>query len=280
MIPTLLALVLASAAAQEPVTAVRAVAVSVLDKKDAPVLDLQASEITVIEDKQERKVLGIEPDTRPLEIAVVVDSSDGIGDDWRSTLVPALFEFWRALPETAKVSVWTCGGASVCAVPVGTPIAEAETKLKGMPAGGSNLALYALADAGKELAGRPGARRVLVAVVGSDVQAKPTTVQKMNEEIGRARAVPMLLLLQLMSGFRQGWDSESVFEGMVQGYGGWYRKALSSSAASKGFKQIGADLVSQYRVRYETVSPKPTHPEVKLSRKGLKARAGVSESSR
>ena len=73
---TLVAVLLAALAAlearaQTPV--MRSVTLSVYTKKAEPVSDLRPDEVVVSEGGRKPAILGLEPDRRPLEIAVVVD---------------------------------------------------------------------------------------------------------------------------------------------------------------------------------------------------------------
>jgi hypothetical protein len=92
----LLAAAGASDAASVPIT--RSVALAVYTKKLLPVAELKAEEIVVSEKGKPRKVLGVEFDQRPLEVAIVVDSGATVAASYRSDIVPAVVEFWKALP--------------------------------------------------------------------------------------------------------------------------------------------------------------------------------------
>jgi hypothetical protein len=73
----LLGAFLAAQAAPAPASAsaeVRSVLISVTDEKGAPVRDLQKDEVAVLENGVGREPVRIEPDTRPLTVAVLVDT--------------------------------------------------------------------------------------------------------------------------------------------------------------------------------------------------------------
>jgi hypothetical protein len=48
----------------------------------------------------------------------------------------------------------------------------------------------------------------------------------------------------------QQWDTETIFEKMAEGYGGYYQLVLTPQASHKMLERVAADLSSQYRVRY------------------------------
>jgi hypothetical protein len=111
---------LAAAVAAEPAPGVpltRTVSVSVYTKKLAPVVDLKAEEVRVSEDGRERSVLGIERDRRPLEVAMVVDSGATVAASYRSDLVPAVVDFWKALPPGTPVALWSTAPAKMLVLP-------------------------------------------------------------------------------------------------------------------------------------------------------------------
>jgi len=77
MVPFTLVLVLSSSTVWAQATE-RTVYASVVDKNDAPVTGLSASEFIVREDDTAREVLRVTPATEPMQIAVLVDTSQAM----------------------------------------------------------------------------------------------------------------------------------------------------------------------------------------------------------
>jgi hypothetical protein len=58
---------------------------------------------------------------------MVVDSGGAVAASYRSDLVPAVVDFWKALPKDAKVALWSTAGTSALMMTIGevrvTPMA-------------------------------------------------------------------------------------------------------------------------------------------------------------
>ena len=280
------ALLLSSSPAPAAEVIVREVPVAVYTKKNAPVDDLKVEEIEIKEDKKKRKVLGVEPDTRPAAVALILDSSEWMGAEYRSTLVPAAMEFWERLPPEARLTVWTCGGKVSHAVGFDVERETGEPILQKVAVGGAIFALDTIIDASRHLRRERGARRIVVIVTDKRIQVNKTLIEQTYRTIARARVTPMVVLVSNSAtrggGMRIGgegasWDVETVFEQMAGGYGGSYELVLTPMAAQKKLDSVAADISSPYLVRYESESPKPIRPEVKVKRKGTRVRAGLAE---
>jgi hypothetical protein len=285
----LLALALSSAPAVVAEVQTREVPVSVYTKDGVPVGDLKAEEIEIKEDKETRTVLSVEPDTRPVAVALVLDSSEHMGDEYRATLVPAAMAFWEQLPPQARLTIWTCGGKVSQVVDFGVDPETAETTLREVAVGGPIFALDTMIDASRLLRRERGARRVVVIVTDMGIQANRTLFERTYRTIARARVTPMVVLVRRsdtrgaglqIGGEGESWDIESVFEQMADGYGGDYELVLTPLAARKMLSRFAADISSQLLVRFESEAEKPSRPEVKVDRKDVRVRAGLSQIAR
>jgi hypothetical protein len=278
---TLLAAVLAAQAA--PTTVNRSLAFGAYTKKAAPVADLQATEITVEEGGHERPVVALALDTRPLDVAVVIDSSMAAASYYRSELVSAVMGFWRALPAGSKVTVFTSGPPSRL-VDFGTDMAAAEPVLQKVACAGKNYAFEAISDAARALATRPPARRALVYVGSAGIEASSTHTAEAMQAIGEAQVPPTIVLLTAMGasaalggptgGNETGWDVEGFFSKMAQAYGGAFTSVLSPQAAAKTLALSAAELSAPYLLRYESTSEPAGTVSVKVKRKDVKLRVG------
>ena len=278
-------LAMPQAVASQAVT--RSVTVAVYTKKSAPVADLVAEEVSVVEDGKKRTVLGLELDTRPLEVAVVIDSSVVMASSYRSDLVSAVTAFWKALAPDSRVAVWTSGPPSKV-VAFGTELATAEPRLQAVATAGKNYALDALLDAAGGLGDRGDHRHVLVYVGGGDIEGSQSRSAEMVRAIGQAGATPMIVLITggasagsavggPTSGSSFTTDVQGYFEQVAAGYRGSCVVVLSTQAALKALQDVAADLASQYRVRYESTAGDPAPPKVEVRRKGVKVRVGRTQ---
>jgi hypothetical protein len=263
--------------------AMRTVSIGAFTKKGAPVEDLAAAEVTVKEDGEKRPVASVERDQRPLDVAVVVDSSAAVAGVYRSELVSAVLGFWKSLPAGASVAVFTSGPPSLV-VDFGTDSAAAEPVLQKVACSGKSYAFEAIADAGRALAARPASRRALVFVGSSGIESSQARTAEAMQGIGQAQATPMVVLLTAIGGAGTGlggptagmssaWDVEGFFKKMAEAYGGAFTSVLSAQAASKVLATAAADLTAQYRVRYESRGA-ATATTVSVGRKDVKVRTG------
>jgi len=264
----------------------RSVTLSVYTKKAEPVSDLKPEEVVVIEGGRKPTVLGLEPDRRPLEVAVVVDSSAAVASSYRSDIVAAVVALWKALPPDASVAVWTSGPPSKV-VDFGTALAQGEPKLQSVAPAGKNYAFDAILDASRELARRPSERRALVFLGNIDIEATRTRTAEAQQAMGQALAVPLVVLIHPggaggalggpTSGISTSWDVQGYFEKMTPTYGGACWVVLSTQAAMNALKEAAAILGSQYRVRYESTAEEQAPPKVEVRRKGVKLQVGRTQ---
>lgn len=270
------------ATASVPLT--RSVSVGVYTKKLAPVLDLKVEEVKVLEDKKERKVLGLEPDRRPMEVAIVVDSGAAVAASYRSDLVPAVVDFWKALPPDTKVALWSTAPAKI--VEFGGELAPGETKLRMIAAAGGNYGFDSMIDACRELGKRGAPRRVIVYVGSGSLQASRTGTSALAQAMGEALVTPMavLVLPSARGSFSggpsgdavQAFDVQGYFAQIAKAYHGAYVEALSTLAVAQWLRQFAADLNGQYQVRFDSEAGPEGAVSVEVRRKDTKLRVGRS----
>lgn len=277
------ALALPEPAAAAPVT--RSVTLSVYTKKAVPVEDLKPEEIVLTEGGRKRRVLGVERDSRALDVAVVLDSSAALAAAYRSELVPAVMAFWKALPAGSGVAMWSTAPAKVS--DFGADLAATDTKLRMIAAAGGNYGFDSMVDGCRELRTRGAARRALVYVGGGGLQSSRTGTSALMEAIGQARATPMIVLVLPAgrdgvlgggptSGAAYAWDVQGYFGQMSQAYFGSYVEALSTLAVGERLRQAAADLGGQYQARYESESEPGDKLKVEVGRKDVRVRVGRS----
>lgn len=261
----------------------RTVALSAYTKNLAPLVDLKAEEVELREDGRPRKVIGLEFDQRPLDVAIVVDSSGGIAASYRSEMVPAVVEFWRALPAGSNVAVWTSAPARVA--DFGTESSSADTKLRTIAAAGGNYGIDAMKDACSALGAREAARRrVLVYAGGTNLQSNPSNTAELMRAVAEARAQPVVVLVVPggrdagiggMSGDAvHGVDIQGFLKRMATGYDGTFAESLTPLAVARWLRQAAADLSGQYRLRFESEPGPGGVLKAEIKRKDARLRLG------
>ena len=281
----LLVSALASAQPAAVVPLTRSVTLSVYTKKAVPVDDLKPEEVVISEGDKKRSVLGVERDTRPLDVALVIDTAAALAAAYRSDLVPAVMEFWKALPAGTDVAVWSTAPAKVSEF--GADVAATDSKLRMIAAAGGNYGFDSMVEGCKELGARGAPRRALVYVGGGGLQTSRTGTSALMEAVGQARAMPLVVLVLPAgrdgvlgggpsSGAAYSWDVQGYFAQMSQAYFGWYVEALSTLAVAERLRQAAADLNGQYQVRYESEAGPGEKVKVDVKRKDVRVRVGRS----
>jgi hypothetical protein len=281
----LLVSALASAQPAAVVPLTRSVTLSVYTKKAVPVDDLKPEEVVITEGEKKRSVLGVERDTRPLDVALVIDTAAALAAAYRSDLVPAVMEFWKALPAGTDVAVWSTAPAKVSEF--GADVAATDSKLRMIAAAGGNYGFDSMVEGCKELGARGAPRRALVYVGGGGLQTSRTGTSALMEAVGQARAMPLVVLVLPAgrdgvlgggpsSGAAYSWDVQGYFAQMSQAYFGWYVEALSTLAVAERLRQAAADLNGQYQVRYESEAGPGEKVKVDVKRKDVRVRVGRS----
>jgi hypothetical protein len=266
-----------------PVT--RSATISVYTKKAVPLDDLKPEEIVLSEGGRKRTVLGVERDDRPLEVALVIDTSAALAAAYRSDLVPAVVDFAKALPAGSGIAFWSTAPAMVAEF--GSDLAVTDAKLRMIAAAGGNYGFDSMIDGCKALGARHAERRALVYVGGGGLQTSRTGTSALMEAIGQVRATPMIVLVLPAgrdgvlgggpsSGAAYSWDVQGYFEQMSRAYFGSYVESLSTLAVAERLRQAAADLAGQYRVRYESEADPGDELKVKVKRKDVRVRVGRS----
>lgn len=256
---------------------VREVPVGVRTKKGEPVLDLDAAEVEVKEDGAKRTVVGLRRDESPVDVALILDSSERMRNDYRSTLVPAAMDFWDALPEGARLTIWTSGGGSHLAVEFGTERSAAEETLEKAAVGGNLFTLDAIVDASEQLAGAGAPRRMVVAVTTPGMPFSKSLIDRVYQAVPRSAVTPLVIMVdQSGTGGGQSWSARDMIDHMTTSYGGDSELTLTAQAVSSLLRRVAAELTSQYLVRFESEADGPGRPEVKVRRKGVVTRSGLA----
>jgi VWFA-related protein len=246
---------------------VRTLRVSVVDAKGRPVRDLEAHEVAVIENGVARRVTRIAEDSRPLTVALLVDSSAAVADQFRLDLVPALATFLRRLPDGTRVGLWTSGTRPTRAVDWTTETPAVEKALERVMLGGGNTLIDAIDEVLETLVAAEGQRAALVIVTGNGIEFssrdRPLAVEQEKRRAGiEVDAVQIDVVSQLLEAPDRADDEapgerqaryERALAPLTSETGGRHEHVLSSTAVAGALARIAVDLSQGYVLTYASV---------------------------
>jgi VWFA-related protein len=282
MTPLLIAALL-SQDAPAPAVEARTIAFSVVDDKGQPVRTLVAEDVAVQENGVARHLQRLELDTRPLSVAVLLDSSVTMSPHYRLFLVDAVLQFLLRLPEGSRYALWTTGDRPMKVYDWGDNRAAAAKSLRRVIPQGGNTLLDALVEASRDLKHREDARSAIVVVTGmgigfanydrrhvvDELQKQPITLLAVAVDEGRAPAAPGA------GDHVTGMDYDYVLGSLAKSSGGARETVLSAMGIERALRGLAAQLTSRYRLTYASGAPKDARVEVSVALPGVKVRMGV-----
>jgi von Willebrand factor type A domain len=267
-----LAVLLAAQAgpATAPGTEVRALTVTLLDEKRNEPVTVSAADVAVIENGLARDVVSFKPDTRPLSVAVLVDSSASMGSSYRLNLVDAVAGLIAGLPDGAHYALWVTGDRPNKIVDYTDDRGRALTAMQHVAPQGGNYVLDALAEASADLkkVAREGDRTAVVVVTGTGIEFSYRDKYRAADEAEKNASLYLGIEID-------GGDSDLqtrtnvgyVLERLARTTGGLYEVLLSPMAVKASLKKASAYLRAGYRLSYATVTDlKKRKLELKVAR--------------
>jgi VWFA-related protein len=260
--------------ATAPGTEIRALTVSFLDEKGAPVLDLAPTDVALVENGVARDVVSFKVDRRPLSVAVLLDSSEAIGASFRLSLVEPVVSFVTRLPEGTRYALWTTGDRPTRVLDFTEDPSLASEALKRVVPQGGNRMLDALPEAARDLErrAREGSRTVVVAVSGLGPELSDLDRIQVAEAAGKA--AELFLIVRIEEG-EADFDTRTrisyVFDQLVEQSGGRQEVVLSPMAVDGALRRLSAVLRGGYRLSYATATDlKRRKLELRVARPGTK----------
>lgn len=278
----LLGLVLAQAADRP--AEIRSLSVSVTQGRDEPVGSLTLEELAVVENGVARTVTRVERDTRPLSVAVLVDTSAAVETAYRLNIVDAVLGLLARLPEGSRYELWTTGDRPTRIVEFGADVAEARRALQRIaPQGGSTL-LDAIVEAGERLKKQEGERRAMLVVsaLGPEFSSRDR-FQVIERTLGYGLELFYAVLIEEAAGADREMrlNYEQTLSELAAKTGGLLERPLSSLAVDNSLKKIARDLAGRFRISYATLPEiKQRKIEVKVARPGVRVRVGRSSTEK
>jgi VWFA-related protein len=260
----------------------RTVEFRVTGEKGAPVEGLTADEVAVLEDGSARAVTRVERDTRPLTVAILVDTSAPQSTNYRLNILPAVADFVRQLPEGARYSIWATGDRPRAIVELTDDRGRAMGALRKVFPTGGNVVLDALVEASEDLQEREAERTLMVVVTGVGVGFTNRNRQAVVDEV-RRRRVPVMAVQfdERGSAEFQAAGSDQVtrtdYDYVLSNVskGGIFERPLSSMGVGSALDKVAAALAGSYRATYRTPEARKAEKlEVQVARPGVKVQVG------
>jgi Ca-activated chloride channel family protein len=257
----------------------RTVYASVVDKSDAPASGLTASDFIVREDNVAREVLRVSRATEPLQIAVLIDTSDAI-EPYVLDLRNALRAFFKQMGGKHEISLIGFGERPTVLVDYTNDPARLEKGLGlvfARPGSGTYL-LDAIVEAGNALGRRKPARPHIVVVTAQGPEFSERHHDNVLEQLRESGAALHSFVLTKPGGSQTDRSGQELNMSLADGTkntGGRRDDLLTGMALPDRLQALSNDLSNQYQITYarpRTLIP-PKSIEVSSRRPGITVRA-------
>ena len=273
---------MAAVAAIAPATAdaqtERSVYASVLDKAGGPVGALTAKDFTVREDGADREVLRAERADEPLQIAVLVDTSQAV-ERYVSDIRKALRGFVQEMSGRDELALIGFGERPTVLTNYTSDPEKIEAAIGKIFArrGSGAYALDALVDASRSLRSRPGSRHVIVLITTEGPEFSNRYHEQVLDEVRKSATLQSFILTRRVGVALDDARREremTLAEGTLD-TGGRREHLLTSMALEDRLKDLANELKNQYRIDYSRPSMliPPEKIAVGVKREGLTVRA-------
>jgi VWFA-related protein len=269
-VPLALAALLLSSA--PPAPELRTLTCIVTDEKGAPVEGIQSEEVAVMEDGVARAVARVEPDARPLTLALLIDTSQTQETAYRLNMLDAVTQFLPKLPEKTQFAVWAIGDRPRKIVDYGDDVPAALGALKKVFPQGGNTLLDAIPEATRDLKKKEAERSAVVIMTGLGTDTSNNTqYQAVQESAGKAGVFMVVEFEEGPAEFETRTRYDYTLGQLTQKSGGVYERALSTMGATQALAKVSSALRATYRVSYASGGAEHTKKlEVVVARPGTR----------
>jgi VWFA-related protein len=257
----------------------RTVYAAVLDESGAPVSGLSASDFIVREDGLAREVVRVSPATEPLQIAVLIDTSQAI-EPHVADLRTALLAFFKEMGGKHEIALIGTGERPTVLADYTRDTARLERALGNVFARiGSGTHLQdAILNAGDALRRRKAPRPTIVSITAQGPEFSERNHDYVLERLRESGATLHSLVLTttgVIDGNRDDMELERTLDQGTDMTGGRRDDLFTSMALTNRLQALSSELNSQYRITYarpRTLLP-PKTMEVGIKRPDLTVRA-------
>jgi len=255
--------------------------VSVLDKQGVPVKDLKPDEIVVREDNVAREVLRVEPAKDPMQVALLVDNSEGTRQAIQF-MRDGLGPFTNRLTAAGhSVSFITLGDRPTIQVNMTSDGAALKSKgvdrLFAQPGSGTYL-LEGLVETTRGFSKNESPRPVIVALITEGIEFSNQSHEQVLEALKKSGAAFHALVVT--EGAEANLSSDEVRNRNVvldrgtREHGGRRETLITNMSIAPALDKLATELLSQFKVTY--ASPDRMVPAERItvdaSKKNLVAR--------
>ena len=283
MIPWLLA-VLALVQPPVEVYSLRAV---VLNSKDAPLRDLETSDVSLTVGGATVALTRFEKDERPARVALLIDSSQPLQTAYRQQFNEAAKAFIASLPSNTRLSVWTTGDRPARVIDDldvsedGSAQQVAKT-LMGTATMGGNTILDAMVEAAEDLKKKEGERSIVVFLTGQGPGFANDNRQGIVDRVLKTGVEVTGVVISERGEATSGGDVppeeyDYVFGSLAEHTGGRLERPLTVMASSTALLRVAADLRSTYRVAFHSSGKRPGKIALQVARPSVKVRLSTPQ---
>jgi hypothetical protein len=257
--------------------------IGVLDKDGRPPATLSAGDISIREDGNLREILTVEPATTPMQIAVLIDTSQVSREsipDLRTSVKAFGAAIWAKNPDS-EIALYTFGERPVQIVDYTTsgPVLDRGADKLFAASGSGAYFIDAVIESADALAKRKPARGVIVAFVDENgPEFSNRRHQQVFDALARARASLWTVARQAFNGGAMTPETReraSVVGDVTTRSGGRGVTVFAPSALRDRFTEVATALHAQFAVTYgrpDTLIP-PDRLDVRLSLEGFRLTA-------
>jgi hypothetical protein len=272
----LLALVLAQAGDRP--AELRFLSAALTNSRDEPISGVTREELVVVENGVARLVASVERDTRPLTLAVLIDTSAAVANSYRLNIVSPVLRLLAQLPEGSSYTLWTTGDRPTRVSEPGNDPAAAKKALERIVPQGGSMLLETIVEAARALRKQEGGRRamLIVSAFGPEFSSRDRK-QVIEDTLATGLEVVSSVLIDEGAGADRDMrlDYEQTLVELSGKTGGLHERLLTSLAVVNALAKIAKDLGTRYRIGYATVPEiKERKIELKVARPGVRVRVG------